>query len=246
MFFYKDNEHERQILKGQVYIRMEKDFAMDANSYLPLREEVFNTLRDQILKGELSPGDRLMEIHLADRLGVSRTPVREAIRMLEREGLAITIPRRGAQVAKMTEKDLSDVLEVREALDELAVTKACENMSPEIIKKLESSVVDFKEAIKTGDPKRIVEADEAFHHIIYEAADNPRLLSITDHLKEQMYRFRFEYVREEKDYDKLINEHERLIEGLKAGDVESVKRDMHTHLENQVEAVKRIIREYDR
>ncbi len=225
---------------------MDKDFAMDANSYLPLREEVFNTLRDQILKGELSPGDRLMEIHLADKLGVSRTPVREAIHMLEREGLAITIPRRGAQVAKMTEKDLSDVLEVREVLDELAITKACANVNEEIIKKLDSSVVDFREAVKTGDPKRIVEEDENFHHIIYEAADNPRLLSIVDNLKEQMYRFRFEYIREEKNYDKLISEHNNLIEGLKNGDVEGVKSAMHTHLQNQIEAVRRIIRDYDR
>ena len=218
---------------------------MDVNSYLPLREEVFNTLRDQILKGELSPGDRLMEIHLADKLGVSRTPVREAIHMLEREGLAITIPRRGAQVARMTEKELSDVLEVREVLDELAITKACANVSDDIIKKLDSSVVDFKEAVKTGDPKRIVEEDENFHRIIYKAADNPRLLSIVDNLKEQMYRFRFEYIREEKNYDMLIEEHESMIEGLKTGDVDGVKRAMHTHLQNQVEAVRRIIRNYD-
>ena len=225
---------------------MGKDFTMDANSYLPLREEVFNTLRDQILKGELSPGDRLMEIHLAEKLGVSRTPVREAIHMLEREGLAITIPRRGAQVAKMTEKDLSDVLEVREILDELAITKACANVDDEVIKKLDASVENFKAAIRTDDPKAIVEEDEHFHRIIYEAADNPRLLSIVDNLKEQMYRFRFEYIREEKNYDKLISEHERMIECLKTGDVSGVKEAMHTHLKNQMDAVRRIIREYDK
>ena len=219
---------------------------MDVQSYLPLREEVFNTLRDQILKGELSPGDRLMEIHLAEKLGVSRTPVREAIHLLEREGLAVTIPRRGAQVARMTEKELSNVLEIREVLDELAVTKACANVTDEVINKLNSNVVDFREAVKSGDPKKIVEADEHFHNIIYETADNPRLLSIIDNLKEQMYRFRFEYIREEKNYEKLIEEHKRLIEGLKAGDVEEVKAAMHTHLKNQVDAVRRIIRSYDK
>ena len=224
---------------------MEKDFAMDTNSYLPLREEVFNTLRDQILKGELSPGDRLMEIHLADRLGVSRTPVREAIHMLEREGLAITIPRRGAQVAKMTEKELSDVLEVRQVLDELAITKACAVATSDLIDRLEASVMDFREAVKTGDPKLIVEEDESFHRIIYEAADNPRMLSILDNLREQMYRFRFEYIREEKNYDMLIEEHKQIIECLKRGDVDGVRAAMHTHLQNQVDAVRRIIRGYD-
>ncbi len=224
---------------------MAKDFSLDATSYLPLRDEVFFTLRDRILKGELSPGDRLMEIPLAEKLGVSRTPVREAIRLLEREGLAITIPRRGAQVARMTEKDLSDVLEVREALDELAAEKACKNMNDEIIEKLSAAIDEFKRAARSDDIKVIVEADEAFHHIIYEAADNPRLLSIVDNLKEQMYRFRFEYIRGEESYDTLISEHLSIIEGLKKKDVDFVKKMMHTHLQNQIEAVRQIIKNYD-
>ena len=224
---------------------MAKDFSLDATSYLPLRDEVFFTLRDRILKGELSPGDRLMEIPLAEKLGVSRTPVREAIRLLEREGLAITIPRRGAQVARMTEKDLSDVLEVREALDELAAEKACKNMNDEIIEKLSAAMDEFKRAARSDDIKVIVEADEAFHHIIYEAADNPRLLSIVDNLKEQMYRFRFEYIRGEDSYDTLISEHLSIIEGLKKKDVDFVKKMMHTHLQNQIEAVRQIIKNYD-
>ena len=225
---------------------MAKDFSLDSESYLPLRDEVFLTLRDLILKGDLKPGDRLMEIHLADKLGVSRTPVREAIRLLEREGLAVTIPRRGAHVARMTEKDLSDVLEVREVLDELAVEKACKNITDEIIDRLMLSMEEFKKAVAADDPKTIVEADEDFHRIIYEAADNPRLMSIVDNLKEQMYRFRFEYVKKEKNYDKLIEEHNALIDGLKKGDVSFVKDAMHTHLENQVDAVRRIIRSYDK
>ncbi len=91
------------------------------DEYLPLRDVVFNTLRQAILTGELKPGERLMEIHLADRLGVSRTPIREAMRKLELEGLVVMIPRKGAQVARITEKNLKDVLEVSRALDMLAV-----------------------------------------------------------------------------------------------------------------------------
>ena len=83
---------------------MMNDFSVDMNEYLPLRDVVFNTLRKAILKGELKPGERLMEIALAERLGVSRTPVREAMRKLELEGLVVMIPRRGAQVANITEK----------------------------------------------------------------------------------------------------------------------------------------------
>ena len=97
---------------------------MDA--YLPLRDVVFNTLREAILKGELKPGERLMELQLASKLGVSRTPIREAIRMLEAGGACSHKCReKGAEVAKMTLKDMEDVLEVREALDELAAKIAC-------------------------------------------------------------------------------------------------------------------------
>ena len=98
-------------------IKMEEN----TNDYLPLRDVVFNTLRESILKGEMKPGERLMEIHLANKLGVSRTPIREAIRKLELEGLVTMIPRRGAEVAQITAKGLRDVLEVRQALDALAM-----------------------------------------------------------------------------------------------------------------------------
>ena len=107
-----------------------------ANEYLPLRDVVFNTLRESILTGEMKPGERLMEIHLANRLGVSRTPIREAIRMLELEGLVTMIPRRGAEVAQITEKGLKDVLEVRQALDALAIELACERITEEEIREL--------------------------------------------------------------------------------------------------------------
>ena len=106
------------------------------DEYLPLRDVVFNTLRQAILTGELKPGERLMEIHLADRLGVSRTPIREAIRKLELEGLVVMIPRKGAQVARITEKNLKDVLEVRRALDMLAVRLACDRMDEEGLRRI--------------------------------------------------------------------------------------------------------------
>lgn len=98
---------------------------------MPLRDVVFQTLRKGILRGDLKPGERLMEIQLANRLGVSRTPIREAIRMLELEGLVYNIPRRGAQVARITEQDLRDVLEVRLGLEEMAVDLALERITPE-------------------------------------------------------------------------------------------------------------------
>ena len=90
---------------------MTDDLTLNMDAYLPLRDVVFNTLREAILKGDLKPGERLMELQLAAKLGVSRTPIREAIRKLELEGLVIMIPRKDAEVAHITEKDMKDVLE---------------------------------------------------------------------------------------------------------------------------------------
>ena len=118
---------------------MGNDLKVNMNEYLPLRDVVFNTLRQAILKGELAPGERLMEIQLAERLGVSRTPIREAIRKLELEGLVLMIPRKGAEVAKISEKSLRDVLEVRRSLEELAIELACQRMTEEEINSLEQT-----------------------------------------------------------------------------------------------------------
>ena len=132
------------------------------NEYLPLRDVVFNTLRQAILKGELAPGERLMEIQLAEKLGVSRTPIREAIRKLELEGLVLMIPRKGAEVAKISEKSLRDVLEVRRSLEELAIELACQRMTDEEIEQLGERQNDFKNAINKGNAMNIAETDEAF------------------------------------------------------------------------------------
>jgi DNA-binding GntR family transcriptional regulator len=119
---------------------MGTNFELNMNDFLPLRDVVFNTLRQAILRGELQPGERLLEIHLANKLGVSRTPIREAIRKLELEGLVLMIPRKGAVVAEITEKSLRDVLEVRRALEELAVKLACDKIQDEEIEELKAKL----------------------------------------------------------------------------------------------------------
>ena len=111
-----------------------KDISMNNDDFLPLRDVVFNTLRNAILKGELEPGEKLMEKKLSEKLGVSRTPIREAIRKLELEGLVVMTPRKSAEVASITEEDLTDVLEVRRVLETLAIDLACKNITNEILK----------------------------------------------------------------------------------------------------------------
>ena len=155
---------------------MKGELKMDVNDYLPLRDVVFNTLRQAILRGEMEPGERLMEIQLAQKLGVSRTPIREDIRKLELEGLVIMIPRKGAEVAHITEKDMRDVLEVRCTLEELAVALACKNVTPERIMDLRAANKVFESAIVSKDVVNIVDADVQFHDTIYAMTDNDRLI----------------------------------------------------------------------
>lgn len=224
---------------------MTENLTLNMNAYLPLRDVVFQTLREAILKGELKPGERLMEVQLAEKLGVSRTPIREAIRMLEQEGLAVTIPRRGAEVAKMTEKDMEDVLQIREALDELAVSIACEQISPEQLEMLKQTTWEFEESTKSGEVKKIAEIDVHFHDIIYLATGNPKLVNMLNNLREQMYRYRVEYLKDEKNYPMLIHEHKQILEGLFEKDKEKVIAAMHMHVRNQAVAVKEIIREQE-
>lgn len=216
---------------------MTDDFQIDMNEYLPLRDVVFNTLRQAILKGELKPGERLMEIQLAQRLGVSRTPVREAIRKLELEGLVLMIPRKGAEVAEITVKDLEDVLEVRTALEELAVRDACENITEEQLARLKKANDAFRKALEGADLIACGKADMDFHEIIYDATNNRRLMQILNNLREQMYRYRMEYLKDREMYPVLLAEHEAIWEALSGHDREKAGTAIRIHIENQKESI---------
>ena len=221
---------------------MDMDFEVNMNEYLPLRDVVFNTLRKAILRGELNPGERLMEIQLDNKLGVSRTPIREAIRKLELEGLVLMIPRKGAEVAQITEKNMQDVLEVRKALEELSVQLACERITPEQVEEMKMAAEDFRKVLKSGDVTKIAEADVKFHDIIFAATNNQRLITLLNNLREQMYRFRVEYLKQKECYPQLLEEHDKLIALISGGEVEEACELMGCHIDNQASTVSDVIR----
>lgn len=208
-------------------------FEQEADDFLPLRDVVFKTLRQGILTGELKPGERLMEIHLANKLGVSRTPIREAMRKLELEGLVIMIPRRGAQVAQITEKSMKDVLEVRKVLDRLSVELACERITEEEKQQLREACLVFEEAVKDGDFAKIAKADVGFHDIIVNATRNMRLMQMVNNLAEQMYRYRFEYIKDSSQHHRLVAEHEMICRGIEEGNKEMALKASEEHIDNQ-------------
>lgn len=222
---------------------MMNNFQVNMNEYLPLRDVVFNTLRQAILKGELAPGERLMEIQLAERLGVSRTPIREAIRKLELEGLVLMIPRKGAEVAKISARSLRDVLEVRRALEELAIELACQRMTEEDLGELQKAQDEFKKAIADGDAMRIAETDEHYHDVIYSGTQNAKLIQMLNNLREQMYRYRLEYIKDADKRKILILEHERVLKAIRDRKVAEAKEAMREHIDNQEITVARNITE---
>lgn len=211
------------------------------DAFLPLRDVVFKTLRQAILTGELKPGERLMEIHLANKLGVSRTPIREAIRQLELEGLVIMVPRKGAMVASITQKSMTDVLEVRLALEKLAVSLASERITEEQKQKLKDALLSFEEKTGSGDASEIAKADVAFHDVIFEATGNMRLGQLVNNLAEQMYRYRFEYIKDESGHNRLIKEHRRIYDAIVSGNAEDATTEISIHIKNQEESIIRLI-----
>ena len=221
---------------------MQDNLQVTMDEFLPLRDVVFNTLRQAILTGELKPGERLMEIHLANKLGVSRTPIREAIRKLELEGLVTMIPRRGAEVAQITEKSMNDVLEVRRAMDALCEELACDRITPEELQDLKKACDTFEAAVKTDDIKQIAQADVALHDIIVQATGNQRLIQLVNNLSEQMYRYRFEYIKDFSQHERLVEEHKVIYESIVKKDKETASNMAKVHIDNQKKAIIRQIR----
>jgi DNA-binding GntR family transcriptional regulator len=182
-----------------------------------------------------------MELQLAAQLGVSSTPIREAIRMLEQEGLAVTVPRKGAEVAKMTLKGMEDVLEIREALDILACQLACERITAEQLELLKEKKKGFEDSLKSGNVRLIAETDVAFHDVIYDATGNPKLVNMLNNLREQIYRYRVEYLKKEENYPKLIKEHNEIFDSLSNRNTEDATGSIREHVRNQAIAVKEVI-----
>lgn len=216
---------------------MQGRFQLNMDEYLPLRDVVFQTLRKAILTGELKPGERLMEIHLADELGVSRTPIREAIHKLELEGLVTMLPRRGAQVAEISKKGLQDVLEVRRALDIFCAELAGKRISEEGKIALSEACTRFEKAVESKDITAIAKEDVTFHDIIIKATGNERLVAIINNLAEQMYRYRFEYIKDESCHKILIEEHRKLTKAIIEGNIVAAGEAAGTHIDNQEQSI---------
>ena len=199
----------------------------------PLSDFIFDELREEILSGNLKPGERLMEIKYAKSLGVSRTPFREAVRKLEKEGLVTVLPRRGAHVSMLSVKDLCDVLDIRCALDMLAIEKFTENAKDADLMHLKSLIDSFARATEDDNLQQQASSDVDFHEYIYTHTGNERLVQIYYGLKDQLYRFRILYLKEVFEPSAVSEEHYKMLDAIRTKNADIAKQIASLHIQNQ-------------
>ena len=203
---------------------------LDLQNHRPLREIVYEELKRQILVGEISPGTRMMEVDLAEDMGVSRTPIREAIRKLEKEGLVTIEPRRGAYASDISIKDMLDVLEVRQDLEGMAAAMAARKVTEDEKRAFVEANTAYVDAVKSGNTEEIIRCDELFHQLIGSFSGNKTLTQLLSQVQELALRFRYLYYDDFTRYEKMPMEHEEIEEAILSGDSQKARVVAEEHV----------------
>ncbi len=209
----------------------------DLQNHRPLREIVYEELKRQILVGEIAPGTRMMEVELAEDMGVSRTPVREAIRKLEKEGLVTIEPRKGAYASNIAIKDIVDVLEVRAGLEGMASAIVSGRITDEQKVELSRVVEKYEQAVEDEDIEQMIKYDEMFHSLIASYSGNKTLMQVHSTVQELALRFRYIYYDDFNRYENMPKEHHTIEAAILSGDVEDARKTAHEHVSRLMDFV---------
>ncbi|WP_206812985.1 GntR family transcriptional regulator [Paradesulfitobacterium ferrireducens] len=202
----------------------------------PIRETVFSTLRNAILDGKLRPGERLVERDIAEKLGISRTPIREAIRKLELERLVVHIPRKGVVVAGFTKEEVMEILAIRSVLEGLICRIAAEKIEDKEVERLEYLLEQINQEHLKGNVKKVNTLHDKFHDTIYRSADSPRLYDLISTLGEYIRKFaQIGYTKPGRT-EKAIIEHREMLNSLRKRDPKEAERTAIKHVENSRDA----------
>ena len=203
--------------------------------YELLSKKVYRILKARIIKGGLFQGGKLFEAKIAEQLGISRTPVREAIKGLAAEGLVKMTPNQGVVVINVSIEDLQEVLQVRRVLEGLAASMAAEKIHPEEIAKLEKIIKKMRMIISKPNPDVAAysELNAEFHNLILIACGNKQLMKICNNLSSSDHRFRIRSLRNNPGRLKYsLKEHQDIVEALKRKDTEQADRLSQVHINN--------------
>ncbi len=201
-----------------------------------LKDKAYTAIRDAILTLELEPGTSLVESDLASQLGISKTPVRDALQELERDGLVIRIPFKGTYVTEVMEKDLREIFQLRAVLEGLAARLATPLFTPQELEQLDRDHTASEDALAEGDLALCSKLGKGLHDAIIDKADNERLITMIRNLDASLMRFRALSDRVSGRLDISVGEHRRIIDALRRRDAyaaeESVRDHLHSVLEN--------------
>jgi DNA-binding GntR family transcriptional regulator len=196
----------------------------------PRYEELRNILEQAIIKGELPPGTRLEEQELARRYGMSRTPVRETLRLLASSGLVEMRLRQGAVVATLTIPRLIQMFQVMAELEGLCARLAARRVAPQAVKQMEESHRACADALAANDPETFYEANRVFHEAIYSASNNPFLEEQTRALRNRVAPYRRYVTYQPGRMIETVREHEAVLNAIRSGDAETAGRLMRDHV----------------
>lgn len=202
----------------------------DLQRHKPLRDLVYDELKMKIMMGVISPGTRMMEVELAEEMGVSRTPVREAIRKLEKEGMISIEPRRGAYASSLSNQDMVDILEVRQTMEGLAADLATVRFTEDQKKELLEVSEAFNQAVASGDMEQMIALDTLFHHLIVEGTGNKLLAVMVSQLQDMVLRFRYLYYDDFRRAEKMPEEHKEILDAIFDGDPNKAKEAADNHI----------------
>ena len=208
-----------------------------------LREEVYESLKRSILHGKLKGGQRLIEETLADQIGISRTPIREAFHKLERDDLVTKLPKGGFAVREFTKEDVDEIFGIRSALESYAAYLATLHLTPEKIAQLEKKVKESEEALEQGDDEKIVQLNTDFHDLIYKSCKSKKLAEMIDNFRDYFYRYRSVLLHTEKGTNYSIDDHRRMLEAMKKKNPRLVERLVRSHLARGKELILREVSE---
>lgn len=203
-----------------------------------LRGRVFHKIRDDILNGKYKENDELREAAIGEELGVSRTPVREAFRQLELEGLIRIVPNKGAYVTGITSKDVQDIYLIRSQLEGLCAKWATERITREQMEEMEETVYLAEFHVQKGHPEQIATLDNRFHEIMYEACDSKMLEHLLKDFHQYVYRIRKQTLAQGSRGSASNLEHKEIMEAIKAHDGELASRLATKHMLNAFENIK--------
>lgn len=204
---------------------------------LPLAKMAYEALRDSILTGSLTPGEIYNEMSLAKELGISRTPVREALLELAAQGLVTYLPRKGVMVKHFTKRDVEEIFELREAIELAALEKALKNSRDLDLLKLERSLKDQQKAWKKNDSEGYIQADRSFHLTFCEATNNRRFLNILENIRDLTHLMAVRALDKRGRWEEVIKEHQQILKAIREGKPGIARKTLVNHLKRSEEAV---------